>query len=401
MKRLFLICLILIAAFSFSSCARTGSPTSQNPSTTTECNHDWKRTDNLNESTAVDACSKCGETRLYTDPDSLPIFLFFSGEYTVSTIDRQSVKENCAVQAVLDLFNRLQWENSYFIDDFNYIFTVNGMDIYYSSDSGLIAHDHHARHCYLDDFERLTINSWLETLFTREIHEIKLVQYAWDGYGVSTKTVSNCELTYSIIDSLEAASETGKTVDFISNEIVNEETGELPITPGTKWIEVGNKLYRIDPEIKTLCRMESHLGKGVELTLSEELHTLLWNAWYFHPFDYYSGTYQNETNTLKLDHRYTAASSMQVTIKTVQVEKKTDPNNTITLKLKSPIDQTVRVSLDCYQSGDNLARGDWKEVTLKANQTETVELSFGGWQSYDYWIDLKVDNTLISLKIEP
>ena len=352
MKRILLVCLMLLVALSFSSCKPQ------------------------------------------------PIHLFFSGKYTVSTTDRKTVKENCAVQAVLELFNSIEWKNGKVDADFNYFFTANGKDIYYHTDSGLLSVSALQKYCQLSDSDRLLINGWIATLFTREIQKIRLMQYSWDGYGISTKSISTCELAYSIIDALEAASETGKTVDFISNEIVDESAGKLPITPGTQWIEVGDKLYRIDPQFKTLCRMESHLGNGVELTMSEELQTLLRNAWYYHPFDYYSGTYQRKTNKLELHHRYTALSAVQVSIQTVCVEKSYDPNNTITLQLKSPVDQTVRVTLDCYQSDDNLASGDWKEITLKANQTETVELTFSGWE-YNYWIDLKVDNTLISLKIEP
>ena len=37
-----------------------------------ECEHNWERIGNYNESTAQDMCTKCGETRLYTDPDSVP-----------------------------------------------------------------------------------------------------------------------------------------------------------------------------------------------------------------------------------------------------------------------------------------------------------------------------------------
>ena len=36
-----------------------------------ECEHNWERIGNYNESTAQDKCTKCGETRLYTDPDSI------------------------------------------------------------------------------------------------------------------------------------------------------------------------------------------------------------------------------------------------------------------------------------------------------------------------------------------
>ena len=36
-----------------------------------DCEHNWERIDNLNESTARDECTKCGMIRLYTDPDKV------------------------------------------------------------------------------------------------------------------------------------------------------------------------------------------------------------------------------------------------------------------------------------------------------------------------------------------
>lgn len=60
MKRVLLsILAIILCLAAFSGCD-------------TECKHDWERIGNYNESTAQDKCTKCGETRLYTDPDSIP-----------------------------------------------------------------------------------------------------------------------------------------------------------------------------------------------------------------------------------------------------------------------------------------------------------------------------------------
>ena len=367
MKRFCLICMILLLALSLASCNGSES-----------------------ESTS---------TLAVTDPNNLSPNPFFSGKYTVSTIDRQTVKENCAVQAVLNLFNRVQWKKGEIDSDFTHCFTLSGENIYYHTDSGLLAASD--QYCQLLDSDRLLLNGWIETLFTRQVDSIRFLQYRWDGYGISTKTISTCELAYSIIDALETASETNQTVNAISDDIVDEYAGELPITPGTKWIEVGDKLYRIDPEMKTLCRMERHLGNGVVLSMSEELRDMLADAWYYHPFNYYSGTYHNETNELELNHLYTSPSTVQVSIEKIKVEKSYhELDNKITITLKSNIDQTIPITLDCYASDDNLAQGDWKEITLTAGKSQTIELTFGGFV-FDYWIELKADNTFISLKIEP
>ena len=57
MKRILLTILaIILCLMAFSGCDK-------------ECDHNWERIGNYNESTAQDKCTKCGETRLYTDPD--------------------------------------------------------------------------------------------------------------------------------------------------------------------------------------------------------------------------------------------------------------------------------------------------------------------------------------------
>ena len=60
MKRILLTVLMITLCLTiFSGCNK-------------ECEHNWERIGNYNESTAQDKCTKCGETILYTDPDSVP-----------------------------------------------------------------------------------------------------------------------------------------------------------------------------------------------------------------------------------------------------------------------------------------------------------------------------------------
>ena len=59
MKRILLTVLMITLCLTiFSGCNK-------------ECEHNWERIGNYNESTAQDRCTKCGETRLYTDPDAI------------------------------------------------------------------------------------------------------------------------------------------------------------------------------------------------------------------------------------------------------------------------------------------------------------------------------------------
>ena len=125
------------------------------------------------------------------------------------------------------------------------------------------------------------------------------------------------------------------------------------------------------------------------------------DAWQYHPYDYYTGSYNNRTDVTELYHVYNAPSDVRVHIKKVDVINDYDPQNKITVELISSADQTVHISLLCSQSGDNLAEGDQKDVALKAGRAEIIELSFGGWKNFDYWIDISVHNTRINLRIEP
>ena len=230
---------------------------------------------------------------------------------------------------------------------------------------------------------------------------VKLMRYNWDGWGVSTKVVATCDLAYSIIDALEDMTETGETVKKISNDVVDESATQLPIERGTLWIEAGSKIYRIDPDFTQLCRVDGHLGKGYVMNVSEQVKKMISDAWQYHPYDYYTGSYNNETDEIKINHVYDAPSTVHVHIKKVEVVNDHDPKNKISLELVSTVDQTISVSLFCSQSGDNLAEGDFKDITLKSGSAETIELSFGGWKDFNYWIDISIDNTKINLRIEP
>ena len=232
-------------------------------------------------------------------------------------------------------------------------------------------------------------------------NEIRLIRYHWAGYGVSTKTIQAGELADQIIEALKAATETGEKEPWISDAAVNESYGYLPVERGTMWIEVDDMIYRLKPDLSGICRVDSHLGGGKVLTMSEQLRYLINAAWYCYPNDYYTGTYKNATGELTLEHFYTAETSVAVSVGQLEVSKKWDQYSAVTLELLSSVDQTATVTLNCFQSDDNLGAGDHKELTLTAGEAQTVKLSFKGWPNYAYWISITVDNTRIEIKIEP
>ena len=248
-------------------------------------------------------------------------------------------------------------------------------------------------------------NTWVEfdvgTEHSGYETTVKFMQYTWDGWGVSTKTVSTCDIAYAIIDELEKMTETGEKIAKISNQVVEPGAAQLPVERGTMWLEVGSKIYRIDGDSKKICRVDTHLGRGYLLDAPDSFFTLVNNAWQYHPYDYYTGSYNNDTDEIVLNNVYSAESTVGVNIKKVEIVNEHHPTNKITLELQSTTDQTTHVDLRCQRSDDDLDAGDYKNITLKAGETETVELSFGGWKDSDFWIYIIVDNTKICLRIEP
>lgn len=127
---------------------------------------------------------------------------------------------------------------------------------------------------------------------------------------ISTKQIETCELSDSIIAAVEKMTETGETVEKISDDVINEDTTQPPIERGTMWIELGSRIYRIDPDFAQLCRVDGHLGKGYVMNASSQLKKMISDAWQYHPYDYYTGSYNNRTDVTELYHVYNAPSEL-------------------------------------------------------------------------------------------
>ncbi len=276
----------------------------------TMCEHNWEQIQKINEYTAVDKCSICGVTRIYTDTNN---------------------------------------------------------DI----DSGIEA-------------------------------GVRLIRYNFDGYGIGQKEVFNCDLGYAIIDCLYKLEETGEIIPKISDDEVNEFARELPTEKGTVWLECGTVgMFRLNPQMTEICKVETHLGEGRVLQMTDTLNELLRQAWYYHPYDYWSGAYENGTVTLQQIYKNFSVVE-QVAIENIRIENvHHSVNNRITLRILAKNTQTVNIILESYQSDDNLGGFGSKEVTLVGGEETIVEFTFGGFYNYTYWLSIIIDNTKIQLKIDP
>ena len=231
--------------------------------------------------------------------------------------------------------------------------------------------------------------------------EVELFQYTWDGWGISQKTVGACDVAYSIIDALKAMKETGETIPKISDDVFEIGGGPYAAERGTMWIESGNKIYRLTPDLSQICLVETHFGEGKVLEMTEEFKTNVNNAWHYAPYDYYKGTYNKGDYTVDLESVFKSGSTVQLSIKKIQIESGYDPNNTITVELISSVDQEVNIKLHCQQSDDNLAAGDYRTVQLKKGEPTTVDLTFGGWPNFTYWVYIEADFTKVEITINP
>ena len=230
---------------------------------------------------------------------------------------------------------------------------------------------------------------------------VTMRQYHWSGYGISTKSIQDKGYALTLSQLLQNAPKTGELIPALSDEEqwVTENSGHLPAKPGTLWIDTQNGFFRLTDDDTSLCRVETHLGEGIALEMSEELRTLLLNLWSYYPYDYDSGTYQD--GKLFITHRFPASSAVDILVKDIHISRKEGEKSTITIEVYSPKQQEISVLLDCRQSDDNLGLGDRKTVSLNANESRTLTLSFIGWTSVGYEVVLTADNTRIGLWIMP
>ncbi len=231
--------------------------------------------------------------------------------------------------------------------------------------------------------------------------EIKLFQYTWDGWGISTKTVGACDVAYNIIDTLRAMKETGETVPKLSDDVFEIGGGQYSVERGTMWIESAGKIYRLTPDLSQICLVETHFGEGKVLEITEAFKANVNNAWHYAPYDYYKGTYNKGDYTVDLESIFKSGSTIQLSIKKIKIESGYDPTNTITVELISSVDQEVNIKLHCQQSDDNLAAGDYRTVQLKKGVPTTVDLTFGGWPNFTYWVYIEADFTKAEITINP
>lgn len=245
-------------------------------------------------------------------------------------------------------------------------------------------------------------DNWVEIPHSGYEAGFKMLRYNWDGYGIVTKEIYTCDLGYSIIDCLSELQETGEIIPKISDDVINDFVCDLPIRRGTVWIDCGSVgLFRLNPKMTEICAVESHLGEGKVLEMTDTLKGLLRQAWYYHPYDCWNGSYENGTVTLEQVYKKYSAVEW-IAIENIHIENvHHSENNQITLRILASETKTANICLKSYQSNDNLGSFDSKEIELVSGEEMTVDFTFYGFYNYTYWVSITIDNTKIDLSINP
>ena len=221
--------------------------------------------------------------------------------------------------------------------------------------------------------------------------------------GVEEKVVRPCRWEAALVEHLSKLPETGETVPHISEGTVNKQSKELPVPRDTMWVECGDVgIFRINPDMTEICKVQTHLGEGKVLQMTDAVKTMLEQAWYYHPYDYWSGTYKNGTVTLLQVHPADSAID-RVEIKDIHIESDVvgcSENNKITLSVRANESKSAYVNLDSYASHDNRGSRERKPIELVKGGETTVELEFVGF-GCPYWVDIVIGNTKITLRVNP
>lgn len=255
--------------------------------------------------------------------------------------------------------------------------------------------------------QEAAVRFWNEKMAGNELEKIaedvsvRFLLHTWDGWGITAKKVEG-DCAQSVVDELKKLTPTGEIEPRISDMVIDENSRNLPIEPGILWIEYEDAVYRISSDRSRISRVKTHLGQGIVLGMTDILEKRINEAWYFWPYNSYSGAYKD--GELQIKHVYAAESDVDIVVKDIYIDadpKHYEPQNSITVEVIAKKDIKTKISLFCAQSSDNLHYGEEKEITLKAGIKQTLTLKFGGWSRFSFSIEVRAENTKVNIFIDP
>jgi hypothetical protein len=229
------------------------------------------------------------------------------------------------------------------------------------------------------------------------------VTFLEEGFWcISVSYLGESELADRIIAALQTMKETGEISQKISDDVmkVDDQRSQTHVEIGTLWIEIEDKIYRMNSDYSQICLVETHYGEGKVLAITEEFKTAVYGACNYYPYDYYLGEYHQGDETVVLNHVFEADSTVKLSIKNIKIENDYHSQNTVTIEFTSSIDQVIKINYRSQQSPDNLYSWGDEIVALKKDVPTTLELIFTG-SKYSYRLYLTADNTKVEIRVDP
>ena len=282
------------------------------------------------------------------------------------------------------------------------VFGTEGGTYRYSASCGTLLDEATCQGRVLSDAEKSVMDSLfgLSSSEARE-HADRLVLWIQEyGYApfVESKEISGTDRE-TILQLLSQATETGEVTEALSDGPFGQKYG-LRADPYTVWIEACGALYRATPDFSELYRVETHLGAGKKLTVSDELRNAVLGAYFCAPRSGRGVTYHYDSNTIETVYEYDADAEVDIEILGVAFPESVRYFPRVRMRVTARKDVTFHVSMAKTPSGciitDPFVSS---EMTLKAGESRTFSLRFEGKPSGTYYMSIYGGGTQVRLKI--
>lgn len=219
---------------------------------------------------------------------------------------------------------------------------------------------------------------------SNEEYETVIKYYDYDtapvGYSIpslSSKTEINgiCAQTIEeMLSATELSTEKAKAISFRSLEKA-AEANDIPI--GTKWLEVGDNIYRIESDGR-IAIVKKPLGKGKYLSCEAVFLKTLDTALNYYP----KNTYIGDIDGSKLTFDYICENTNDIETEILHIEASLADssaekrNYLFKISILSREERSVTVRYGRIARGCVLSEPYEMEVELKAGEKQTVTLEF-------------------------
>lgn len=231
---------------------------------------------------------------------------------------------------------------------------------------------------------------------------IDILIYSQDCSGplFRSRGIKNCDEAYALIDLLNNAKTTGEKVEKISDDVIDKRGNkDYPVNFGTTWLEIGERIYRISHDDTQIWLVDTHLGGGVELEMSDDIKKAVYAAWNYSPYFRYEGTYHVGDESIELEVVEEKESPIRISIKSLEIQKFLTADSIIALTLVSSEDIETVVDIYCIDNeNDDGAPGTKLKVQLKKDEPKLVETYFRGFP-FSHDLHIIVDKTSVNLKV--